>query len=104
MSAPNAGAAVTGGVKAFVASLVRTVTPLLVGLVASVLTKIGAQVDEGVITEFVGGLITVAYSAGYYFIVRGLEVFTRWKYAGLFLGWVKAPVYVPPNDPRALAA
>lgn len=79
-------------VASFWASLVRTVTPIIVGWVVSLLVSAGIPVDD----EFRGaieGLVTAGAAAAWYAIVRLLETYVTPKF-GWLLGLAKAPEYV----------
>lgn len=70
------------------ASLIRTATPYVVGLIASFLLSKGLKIDSSLLTEGVGFVIGTSY----YALARVLE--TRlgplW---GRLLGLAKAPQY-----------
>lgn len=69
-------------------SLIRTATPLLVGLAASLLLHYGVTIDGSTLTS----LITIGLSGGYYTIARFLEAKVDPKY-GKLLGSAKPPDY-----------
>lgn len=80
-------------VTAFWTSLVRTLTPMLVGWIVTMFTGIGLAVDE----EFRGsieGLVTVGFGVVWYVAVRLLETYVTPKF-GWLLGLAKAPEYAP---------
>lgn len=68
-------------------SIIRTVVPVVVGVVLGQAAKIGLNLDEGAVTE----LVTVAITTAYYAIIRVLE--TRWPGLGVLLGYARAPHY-----------
>lgn len=88
----NAGDLVKAGSTALLASIVRTVVPLLVGLIVAGLTKIGLPVDDQDVASIVNGVVSAGVALGYYLIARVLEVFASSKF-GWLLGYAKAPVY-----------
>lgn len=69
-------------------SIVRTLSPLVVGWLLSLPVTAALGVDQGTLTA----LVTVALSAGYYVAVRALE--QRWPGVGVLLGSARQPVYV----------
>jgi len=78
-------------VTTFWTSLVRTLTPMVVGWIVTMLTGIGLAVDE----EFRGsieGLVTVAFGVVWYVAIRLLETYVTPKF-GWLLGIAKAPDY-----------
>lgn len=76
--------------KDYLASLVRTVVPFLVGLV---LAKV--SIDQfGVDSETLKAVITTVAAGGYYAGVRALEA--KWPKVGVLLGWAVAPSYEKP--------
>jgi hypothetical protein len=77
-------------VKDYLASLVRTVVPVLVGLV---LAKV--SIDKfGVDGETLKTVVTTVAVGGYYAAVRALEV--KWPKVGVLLGWAATPSYEKP--------
>lgn len=68
-------------------SAVRTLVPVIVGLVAGALVSAGIDVDEGALTTVVDGVLIGAY----YLVVRFLE--QRVPAFGWLLGVPRAPVY-----------
>lgn len=78
------------------ASLLRTVVPLLAGWVLTVTGALGIEADS---TAVAGG-ITVLVTAVYYLVLRLAEaaaIRLRWEplrlVAGLLLGWARPPQY-----------
>jgi hypothetical protein len=94
MTDPTAGDLVKSGASAILASIVRTVVPLLVGLLVAGFSKIGVPVDDDSVAAVVNGLVSAGVAAAYYVVARLLEVFASSKF-GWLLGFAKAPVYVP---------
>jgi hypothetical protein len=81
-------------------SLVRTLVPLLVGIVATwVARKLGLDPTDPVLSS----VITVGFSYGYYVLARFLEVFASDKW-GYILGLRKLPVYADPPLPATVIA
>lgn len=74
-------------VRDYLVALVRTVVPVLVGLIVSSLAKAGLEVDPGVVS----GLVDALFIGGYYAAVRYVEA--KWPTAGWLLGWKGAPTY-----------
>ncbi|MFC8276243.1 hypothetical protein ACFUJR_27680 [Streptomyces sp. NPDC057271] len=82
------------------ASLLRTIVPLLAGWVLTVTGALGIDVDS---TAVAGG-ITVAVTAAYYALLRLAEEAAArigWEplrlVAGLLLGWARPPEYQAPT-------
>lgn len=72
----------------FAASLVRTITPLVVGSILSLLAKIGLNIDlEG--QQALSTLIDSAFIGGYYLVIRLVE--TKVPQVGWLLGLAKSP-------------
>jgi hypothetical protein len=81
------------------ASLLRTVVPLLAGWVLTVTGALGIEAEDAA----VAGGVTVAVSAVYYLLLRLAEEGAArigWEplrlVAGLLLGWARAPEYQAP--------
>lgn len=72
----------------FVASLIRTVVPIIVGSVAAWLTKIGLDLDPEAYNNL-GIWLTLIFSSLYYALVRLLE--EKFPQIGWFLGLAKSP-------------
>ncbi len=100
MTSPNAGDLVKTGGAAILASLVRTLVPLIVGLVVAGFTKLGVPVDDESVALVINGAVSAAVAFGYYAVARGLEVFASTKF-GWLLGYAKAPVYVADDNATA---
>ena len=76
---------------AYVRSAVRTLSPLVVGVIVTFLAR------HGVDTEFTSSLLTVVASGIYYSGVRFIEgVYPK---LGVLLGATGAPIYAVPNLP-----
>lgn len=84
------------------ASIVRTLTPLIVGYVITWVTGLGVAVDD----QF-GPLLTVvvagAISGLYYIVVRILETYVAPR-IGWLLGLAKSPTSYTPDSPAKHAA
>lgn len=72
-------------------SIIRTVTPLIVGWLLSVLALINVEVTPDTRASLIG-LVTAVLSALYYIVVRWAE--QRWPGLGWLLGKPVQPVYV----------
>lgn len=70
-----------------VTSVIRTVVPLIVGLVATFCAKWGFDIDN----ESLTAILTTVFSAVYYAVVRAIE--EKKPRAGRFLGVAKKPTY-----------
>jgi hypothetical protein len=96
MTTPNiSGPALASG-QAILASVIRTVTPLLVGVLVKGLGHINVVLDSVTAEAFVNSLITAGISIAYYIIVRLLEVLKSSKFGWLLLYAKAAPVYLQP--------
>lgn len=84
----------------YVPSLIRTYTPIGVGLVAGWLATRGLHLDPPA-QAAVTAVATAVISAAYYAAVRALEV--KFPALGLLLGKRAQPVYVKPAAPVAPA-
>lgn len=69
-------------------SVIRTVSPLLVGYILTWAAEQGIVIDAVAVASWV----PYAISVGYYVVVRWIE--QRFPQAGWLLGKAKAPVYV----------
>ena len=76
-------------------SMIRTVVPIVVGLIVALAAKAGFNVTSASITPVVAS----GAAAVYYVAVRMLEL--RWPRLGLLLGSATQPVYVPSSAPKA---
>lgn len=81
-------------------SIVRTVVPIVAGVLLGLAARAGLDLDEGMVTTYV----TAAVTAGYYALWRALEELAGrlgWEplrtAAGLLLGWAKPPQYQQPK-------
>lgn len=88
----TAGGAVTAGSAALLASLIRTVVPLVVGYIVAALTKWGVPVNADDVANLVNGFVSAGLALAYYLLVRLAEVFGSSKF-GWLLGFAKAPIY-----------
>lgn len=68
-------------------SSVRTVVPIVVGLVISWLSGIGIDADPTAVENGV----TVLIMGGYHTLIRLLE--SKWPWFGTLLGWAVPPSY-----------
>lgn len=75
------------------ASIVRTVVPLIVGALVTLVAHSGLNLDTVQATE----LVTVVVTAVYYILVRVLEQHVSPNF-GWLLGAAKTPVYVSAGD------
>lgn len=71
----------------YIVSVIRTVTPTVVGYVIAVLAGWGVDVDPTALEVTVISLLV----GGYYAIARALEAAHPWF--GVLLGWVAQPKY-----------
>lgn len=83
-AAPRGGREGAGDVSA---SIIRTLTPLVVGFILSVVGSEAADIDPGLLTVCVSTFLTAAY----YILVRLLE--SRWPKAGFLLLLPARPRY-----------
>lgn len=77
-------------------SLMRTVVPIVAGLLLGLAARVGLDLDDATATAYV----TAGLTAGYYALWRTLEELAGrigWEplrtLAGLLLGWAKPPQY-----------
>ncbi|MFD7990727.1 hypothetical protein [Streptomyces mexicanus] len=82
------------------ASLMRTVVPIVAGLLISLAAKVGLDLDDATATTYT----TAAITAAYYALWRALEELAGrigWEplrtLAGVLLGWAKPPQYEQPT-------
>ncbi len=69
-------------------SIIRTLVPIAVGYLASMLLQYGIGLDDRALaglTEFLGALLASIY----YVAVRAIE--QRWPKVGVLLGWAATP-------------
>lgn len=71
------------------ASIVRTITPIIVGWIVGQLVAWGVPVDEA-FQAAIDGVLTAVFAAIYYVIVRLLETYVTPKF-GWLLGLAKSP-------------
>lgn len=71
------------------ASIVRTVTPVIVGYALSLFVLLGLEVGDE-LTLALEGVVTAVLTGAYYVIVRLLEVYVTPKF-GWLLGLAKSP-------------
>lgn len=82
-------------------SIMRTLVPLVAGLILTWAAQLGLPLDEATTTPYV----TAALTAAYYLVFRGLEELAErmsWQplqtLAGILLGWARPPQYVTPIE------
>jgi hypothetical protein len=87
-------------------SFMRTVVPLVAGLVLTQLTRIGVHLDSA----WVASVVTTVLSGAYYTVFRLLEqLAAKIQYrplaivAGMLLGWATPPDYPVPARPATPA-
>ena len=68
-------------------SIIRTVVPVIVGVLLGQAARLGLDLPAGAVTE----IVTVAVTAAYYAIVRAIE--QRVPAVGVLLGYPRAPKY-----------
>lgn len=80
-------------------STMRTLVPIVAGLVLSLAGRLGIPVDS----ESAALVVLAGLTAAYYLAFRGLEALAErmaWQplqtIAGIFLGWARPPQYVTP--------
>lgn len=80
-------------------SFMRTLVPLVAGVVLGWAARLGLDLDDGQVTTYV----TAALTAGYYALLRLIEEAAErmaWEPlrlgAGVLLGWARPPQYVKP--------
>lgn len=77
----------------FIASIIRTYTPWLVGLVVGWLASVGIDLPDAARADL-GLLVAFVAAAAWYVAVRALE--KRWPALGVLLGVPKPPTYGAP--------
>jgi len=78
-------------VRDYLASLIRTAVPILMGVVITWLAKkLGMDIPAEPATTAVTALV----SAAYYALVRAAEA--KWSWVGWLLGWAAKPSYEKP--------
>lgn len=82
-------------------SLMRTVVPLVVGLVLGLAARVGLDLDDAE----VAAAVTAGLTAVYYTVFRAVEEWAArlgvgWlrTAAGVLLGWARPPQYVAPIE------
>lgn len=78
-----------------IASLTRTVVPLLVSYIVGGLAAIGIDVTDDV-RSWLAGAIGTLIAAGYYAVARWLE--QRYTWASKLLGSTQQPLYADSRD------
>lgn len=80
------------------ASVIRTLTPIVAGVVLGAAARLGLDLDEGVVADHVEVIIAAAYFA----LFRAVEAWAgrmSWgrleSLAGVLLGWARPPRYGP---------
>lgn len=79
-------------------SILRTVVPLIVGFVVSLLVRLG--LDDAVDTAALTELVMLVVTAGYYAAVRALERYVDPR-IGWLLGYAAQPKYATPAEQAA---
>lgn len=77
------------------ASLLRTIVPVVVGILLGWAAKVGLDLPSGAVTE----IVTVVLTAAYYTLARVLE--QEWPAVGRWLLSLGLPVGQPTYDKRA---
>lgn len=77
-------------------SVVRTVSPIVVGAVISWAVTAGITLDDQFEVALTAAL-TGVFSGAYYVVIRLFEVYVSPKF-GWLLGLAKEPVYAKPNE------
>ena len=72
------------------ASLVRTVTPIVVGFVVNLLVGFGWDIDQSEVEALVSGAITAVAAVLWYVVARVLELYVNPRF-GWLLGSSKSP-------------
>lgn len=72
-------------------SIIRTIVPLIVGTVVTMLASRGINLDDGTKSALQDAMVGV-FTALYYAVVRFLEVKFSSKF-GWLLGYAKTPTY-----------
>lgn len=87
-------------------SIMRTLVPLVVGLVLGAAARVGLDLDDAQATA----AVTTALTAAYYTAFRSLEEWAGrldapWlrQLAGVLLGWARPPEYPTPPSARHAA-
>jgi hypothetical protein len=78
----------------FATSLIRTITPMIVGYVLAALASAGVKLDDAAAANL-GAFMAALFSALYYAVVRIIE--KTHPQAGLLLGSVKKVTYMEPK-------
>lgn len=80
-------------------SYLRTLGPYVIGFVLAVATRLGLDIDDAAVAQYV----TLGLTAAYYAAFRGLEALAErmaWRplqlAAGVLLGWARPPAYEKP--------
>lgn len=83
-----------GGMNDQLVALVRTVVPMVVGLLLAAAAKANIDIDGAALNGVVDALVIGVY----YVVVRQLE--QRWPRFGVLLGIPKQPTYQPKSDQK----
>lgn len=75
----------------YIASLIRTIVPMIVGWLVTTLQPLGMDIDTATTAAF----LTMVLGAVYYAVVRALEAKLGEKW-GWLLGLARSPEYKPP--------
>lgn len=84
-------------------SVMRTVVPLVVGVILTALARIGVDFSSEVVTS----VVTAVAAGAYYTLFRLLERFAPTggkmeRLFGLLLGFARPPVYPPSGTPASV--
>jgi hypothetical protein len=74
-------------------SVIRTIVPVIVGLILSAAVKAGLDIDEQTLTQ----IVDAAVIGGYYALIRFGE--SRYPAVGWFLGLPVSPQYATEHPP-----
>lgn len=104
MTVPNVGALAASVKQQVIASVIRTLVPVLVALVLQVTDWVGVTLDTETATNVVNVAISAAITLLAYLLVRLGELFKSSKF-GWLLGYAKAaPLYLKPAGAAAAVA
>jgi hypothetical protein len=78
-------------------AVVRSLTPWVIAAVVWVVTHLGFHISLVTATQ-VASIIGTALTIGAHYLE------TKWKWFGVFLGWLGAPAYVPSVSKKQLAS
>jgi hypothetical protein len=90
--------------KSLFPSFLRTVVPIVAGLLLGWAARAGLDLDDGQVTGAVTAALTMAYYAAFRLLEHAAErLHVPWlrTAAGLLLGWARPPQYEAPAGPDA---